>query len=228
MKKTGGKSTLTLIILSFIIVTILCLFGATTTFVGLETSISTVFFVLTLLCVLFGIVTTFVFISYYNSLVRYKNKISESLSLIDVYLKMRFDLVPNLVAVVKEYMKHERQVLTHITKLRKQSQTAQTEQERIELSNELTSELKTFFVAVENYPDLKANKLFLTLMEDLRDIENKIAASRRFYNANINSYNNKVQTFPSSIIAKSYGFETQKLFTIELNETILAKVSLTE
>lgn len=228
MKKTNNKTTLNLIFLVFILLTLLCLFGAITTITGGNAGLSVLFFVLTLIFGFSGTVTLIMFIAYYNSLIKNKNKIEESLSLIDVYLKMRFDLVPNLVNTVKGYMEHEKEVLHEITLLRSQVKKAQNEEERIALSNELVMQMKNIFVAVENYPELKASKLFLNLTEQLRDVENKIAASRRFYNANINVYNNKVQTFPSSIIANSYGFKTEKMFQIDINEKVLPSVNLTE
>lgn len=228
MKKTNNKTTLHIIFLVFILLTLLCLFGAITTITDANAGLSVLFFVLTLMFGFSGTVTLIMFIAYYNSLVKNKNKIEESLSLIDVYLKMRFDLVPNLVNTVKGYMEHEKEVLHEITLLRSQAKKAQNEEERIALSNELAMQMKNIFIAVENYPELKASKLFLNLTEQLRDVENKIAASRRFYNANINVYNNKVQTFPSSIIANSYGFKTEKMFQIDINEKVLPSVSLTE
>lgn len=165
-----------------------------------------------------------IYVGGYNRLVSIKNKVAESLSLVDVQLKMRFDLVPNLVEVVKGHAKHEKQIFENIAKIRAEGLAAKDEQ-KIEKANQLIGEINNILAVVEDYPELKSNKLFLKLMEDLRDIENKIAASRRFYNSNITAFNNAVQKFPSNMVATLFGFSTMQMFQIEVNERILPNVS---
>lgn len=225
-KKTAGIALLVILIGLMVLFGILSLVGLgiafanqDATYIALAVVCGPLFFVLL-------IFTLVLYIGGYNRFVTIKNKVAESLSLVDVHLKLRFDLVPNLVEVVKGYMKHEKDVLTTLVALRNQALEAKNENQKIEVANQLVSQMNKVFAVAENYPDLKSNKLFLTLMEDLRDIENKIAASRRFYNANINTFNNLVQKFPSSLVAGMFGYTTQPLFQIEVNERVLPKINL--
>lgn len=181
---------------------------------------------LVLLLVLIVVVPLITWAVIYNQFIKYKNKVAESLSLVDVQLKLRFDLVPNLVEVVKGYAKHESETLQKIVELRNKANSAIDEKEKIELSNELVSEMRNMFVIVEAYPQLKANEVYLKLMNELSEVEDRISASRRFYNSNVNAFNNLTETFPSNLIAKMYGFKKQDLFRVDTAEKLLPKVEL--
>jgi LemA protein len=148
----------------------------------------------------------------YNGLVTAKNRIAEALSQIDIQLKRRTDLIPNLVETVKGYAKHEKELLENVTKARASLMTAGTTPEKAEANNQLSQSLKSLFAVSENYPDLKANQNFLELQEELSDTENKIAYSRQFYNSNVLDFNNKLVVFPSSIIANIFGFKPADFF----------------
>ena len=179
---------------------------------------------LLLLFLFFGFIIAMIWIVIYNKFIKYRNKVEESLSLIDVQLKMRFDLVPNLVECVKGYVKHEEETLSKLVELRNLAANQTQEKDKIATANKMVKEFKNFFVTVENYPELKASALFKNLMEELAEIEDRIAASRRFYNSNVNYFNTMVDSFPSSIIAKMNGFKKQELFKIEANEKVLEAI----
>jgi len=152
----------------------------------------------------------------YNRLVALRFRAKEALSDIDVQLKRRFDLIPNLVEAVKGYMQHERSVLENVTKARASVAGATGNPlEREGAENILSSTLKTLFAVAENYPDLKANANFLELQRELADTENKIQASRRFYNSTVMDLNTAVETFPSNIIANTFHFGQEKFFKVE-------------
>ena len=153
----------------------------------------------------------------FNSLVRLRNRAKEALSDIDVQLKRRFDLIPNLIETVKGYMQHEKSVLENVTKARTAVMSMNGNAlERDNAEKQLSNTLKTLFAVSENYPDLKANTNFLELQRELSDTENKIQASRRFYNTMVMSLNTKIQSFPDNLIAKPFGFSEEKFFaTIE-------------
>src|SRR3989344_3633162 len=151
-------------------------------------------------------------VSIYNSLVRMRVRAKEAISDIDVQLKRRFDLIPNLIEAVKGYMQHERGVLENVTQARAAVSGGGDPLERAEKENVLSSTLKTLFAVAENYPDLKANANFLDLQRELADTENKIQASRRFYNATVMNLNTKVQSFPSNLIAGAFGFGEENFF----------------
>ncbi|MGH7203326.1 MAG: LemA family protein [Candidatus Levyibacteriota bacterium] len=142
----------------------------------------------------------------YNRLVTTRMRISEALSQIDVQLKRRTDLIPNLIETVKGYAKHEKDVLENVTKARSSLMGAGSTQEKAQANNFLSDTLKSLFAVAENYPQLKANENFLSLQEELSDTENKIAYSRQFYNSNVLDYNTKLQVFPDSIIANMFHF----------------------
>ena len=151
----------------------------------------------------------------YNGLIRRKNRASEALSDIDVQTKRRYDLIPNLIESVKGYMAHEKGVLENVTKARTEALNAEGNPvEKAEQENMLSGTLKTLFAVSENYPDLKANANFLDLQRELADTENKIQASRRFYNSTVMELNNMVQSFPSNLIAGMFGFKEQKFFKV--------------
>ncbi len=141
----------------------------------------------------------------YNSLVSLKNKVQEAESDIDVQLKRRYELIPNLVETVKSYAKHEKDLLEKVTEERSRLVGGSTEQ-KLEASNQLTETLKSLFAVAENYPDLKANQNFLQLQNDLTDTQDKIMASQRFFNANVRDFNTKLQVFPTNLYAKMLGF----------------------
>ena len=155
------------------------------------------------------------FISIYNSLVRLRNQVKNAWSQIDVQLKRRHDLIPNLIETVKGYMHHERETLESITKARSQAVEAESVGEKAKAEGELTRALGKFNLVVENYPDLKANQNFLSLQEELTSTENKISFARQAYNDQVLFYNNKIQMFPSNIMAGMFNFKEEEFFEIE-------------
>ncbi|MBI2263354.1 LemA family protein [Candidatus Berkelbacteria bacterium] len=148
----------------------------------------------------------------YNGLITLKNRVKEAWSDIEVQLKRRYDLIPNLVEAVKGYAKHERNLLTEITKARTAAMQAKAPAEKDKAENILSSALKTLFAVAENYPDLKASENFAKLQDELSDTENKIQAARRFYNTNVRDFNTKIEIFPNNLIANSLGFKQYELF----------------
>lgn len=148
-------------------------------------------------------------------LVTARMRIQEAIAQIDVQLKRRTDLIPNLVETVKGYAKHEKGVLENVTKARAQLMKAGTMEEKAEANNMLTDTLKSLFAVSENYPDLKASANFLSLQEELTDTEDKIAYSRQFMNSNVLDYNTKIQLFPNSIIANMFGFKPEQFFAAD-------------
>jgi LemA protein len=154
-------------------------------------------------------------ISMYNSLVKLRNQVKNAWSQIDVQLKRRHDLIPNLIETVKGYMTHERETLENITKARSQAVTAEGVGDKAKAEGELTRALGKFNLVVENYPDLKANQNFLALQEELTSTENKISFSRQNYNDQVLFYNNKIQMFPSNIMAGMFNFKAEEFFEIE-------------
>ena len=157
-------------------------------------------------------------ISLYNNLVRLRMKVKNAWSQIDVQLQRRFDLIPNLVETVKGYMNHEEGTLTKIAELRTSWANATTVSEKAELDNQLSGTLKTIMSVSESYPDLKANQNFSQLSEELRNTENKISFSRQFYNDTVTMYNEKLQIFPSNIIANMFNFQARDLFKTDSSE----------
>lgn len=151
----------------------------------------------------------------YNSLVRRRNQVKEAWSDIDVQLKRRYDLVPNLVETVKGYARHEREAFENVTAARSAAMGAQTPAEHAQTENMLTGALKSLFAVAEAYPDLKANTNFLELQRELADTENKIQAARRFYNTNVRDYNTAIESVPTNFVAKGFGFTPQEYFELE-------------
>ena len=143
-----------------------------------------------------------IFWGYYNRIIRMENRIDNSWAQIDVQLRRRAELIPNLMETVKGYMKHEKEVLENVTKARTSLMNAKTPQDNIEADNMLTGALKTLFAVAENYPDLKANQNFLNLQDELTNTENKIAYSRQHFNDTVLAFNNAIETFPGVWIAK--------------------------
>ncbi len=151
----------------------------------------------------------------YNALIRTRNRVKESWSDIEVQLKRRYDLIPNLIEAVKGYMAHEKQVFEGVTEARSRAMGAQSKEDKAAAENQLTGTLKTLFAVSENYPDLKANANFMELQRELSDTENKIQAARRFYNSMVLDMNTRVQTFPTNILAKSFNFKEEEFFAVE-------------
>lgn len=161
----------------------------------------------------------------YNSLVTLRERIKEALSSIDVQLKRRYDLIPNLLETVKGYAKHEKGVFEEVTKARSALMGAKSPGEKAEANNMLTGALKSLFAVAEAYPDLKASKNFSDLQEELSDTENKISYSRQFYNSTVLEYNTKLKTFPILIIASMFGFREEEFFKAGQGERENVKVS---
>jgi len=160
-------------------------------------------------------------IATYNGLVKMRNRVKEAWSDIDVQLKRRYNLIPNLVEAVKGYAGHEKKVFTDVTEARTQAMAAQKSgnpADTAKAENMLAGTLKTLFAVSENYPELKANQNFLSLQEELSDTENKIQASRRFYNGNVRDFNTKQEQFPTNLIASMFGFKPAEFFEIEDEE----------
>lgn len=151
-------------------------------------------------------------IAAFNGLVTLKNRAKESWADIDVQLKRRYDLIPNLVETVKGYASHEKTVFEDVTKARTSAMSAQGMAAKAGAENALSSTLKSLFAVAESYPDLKASANFLALQNELTDTEDKIQAARRFYNTNVRDLNIKIETFPANLIASSFGFKEMELF----------------
>lgn len=154
-------------------------------------------------------------VAMYNGLVTLKNRVDEAWSDIDVQLKRRYDLIPNVIETVKGYATHERELFEKVTKARTAAMGAKSVKEHEQAENMLSGTLKTLFAVSENYPDLKANQNFLSLQDELADTENKIQASRRFYNGNVRDFNTKLQSFPTNMFASMFNFAAREFFEIE-------------
>jgi LemA protein len=163
-------------------------------------------------------------IGIYNGLVKLKNRVDEAWSDIDVQLKRRYDLIPNLVNTVKGYATHERELFEKVTQARTAAMGAQTPADKEQAENMLSGTLKSLFAVAENYPDLKANQNFLELQRELTDTEDKIQAARRFYNGNVRDFNIKIETFPSNIVAGMLNFSKREFFAAEESEKEVVNV----
>jgi LemA protein len=161
------------------------------------------------------LVAVFWFIGAYNGLVRLRNQLENAWAQIDVQLKRRYDLIPNLVETVKGYAKHERETLEKVIQARNFAMNAKSVGERAEAENMLTSTLKTLFAVSEAYPDLKANQNFLKLQEELTSTENKVAFSRQFYNDSVQQFNTRIQMFPTNIVAGMFSFTRRDFFEVK-------------
>ncbi len=160
-----------------------------------------------------------ILVGMYNGMVRKRNEVENSFGGIDAMLKKRYDLIPNLVATVKEYMKHEAGVLGEITELRAKATSGNlSSDDKVVLENQLSSKMGGIMVAVENYPDLKANTSFLQLQGSWNEIEEQISAARRAFNSAVTIYNNAVEVFPSNIIALIFSFKRKHVFEIQESE----------
>ncbi len=175
---------------------------------------------MTVLWVVLGVIGLIIFwlIITFNSLITLRNRTDEAWSDIDVQLKRRYDLIPNLVETVKGYAGHEREVFEKVTAARAAAINAEKGGNLAEIAkteNMLAGTLKTLFAVAENYPDLKASQNFLQLQDELSDTENKIQASRRFYNGNVRDFNIKMQKFPANLVAGILGFKSREFFEME-------------
>ncbi len=180
------------------------------------------------LIIVLAIIAFLVFfvVSMYNSLIRLRNQVKNAWSQIDVQLKRRHDLIPNLLEAVKGYMVHERETLQNITNARTQAMSATTVEDKSKAELKLTDAMTKFNLVVENYPDLKANQNFLSLQEELSSTENKISFSRQNYNDQVLYYNNKIEMFPSNILAGMFNFAKESFFELEdKGERAVPKVS---
>jgi LemA protein len=162
-----------------------------------------------------ALVAVFAGIGIYNRLVTLRNRVDNAWSQIDVQLRRRYDLIPNLVETVKGYAAHERETFDSVVQARTAAMAAQTVKEHGEAENMLSGTLKSLFALAEAYPDLKANQNFLMLQEELAGTESKIAYARQFYNDSVMSYNTATQTFPSNVLAGMFGFTQREYFEIE-------------
>lgn len=171
----------------------------------------------TSLIVIIVVVAVFllILISLYNGLIRKKNEVDNAFGGIDVQLKKRYDLIPNLIATVKQYMTHEKELLTKVTELRSKAVEGNlSNEEKVDVDNQITHAVKGIMVAVENYPDLKASDNFLNLQRTMNEVESQISAARRAYNAAVTDFNNGIQTFPGNMMAGMMGLTSKTVFEI--------------
>lgn len=162
----------------------------------------------------------------YNGLIKSNNLVKEAFSTMDVYLKKRWDLIPNLVEVVKAYAKHEKETIEKITTLRKNTYESMSIDKKINVNEELTQDLSKIMIISENYPDLKSSQNFIELSHELTEIEDEIANSRKYYNGTVRIFNNKVQMFPSNLVARIFGFHCANMFEANTDEKNNVKVDL--
>jgi len=167
-----------------------------------------IIFIAVALILLFGI-------AIYNSLIQLKNKVDEAWSDIDTQLKRRYDLLPNMVETVKGYAKHESKTLETVTQARNMAMQATTPEQKIAAENALSGTLRTLFAVAESYPELKANQNFMDLQATLREVEEKLQLSRRYYNATVRDFNTKLEVFPNNIVAGILHFSKRSFFEIE-------------
>ncbi len=151
----------------------------------------------------------------FNGLISRKNRVAEAWSDIEVQLKRRYDLIPNLIETVKGYATHEKTILEDVTKARTAAMSTEDPKAKLQAENQLSQTLKSLFAVAENYPQLKANENFGKLQDELTDTEDKIQAARRFYNGNVRDYNTAIEVFPRNVIAKMFGFGQKELFDVD-------------
>ena len=182
---------------------------------------------LIVILVIVGVVVLLIIwmIAMYNGLVGARQRVKEAFSGIDVQLKRRSSLIPNLVETVKGYAAHEREVLEAVTRARAQLDNARTPGQAAQADNVLTGALRSLFAVAEAYPDLKANQNFLELQRELTDTEDKIAYSRQFYNGNVRDFNRRIQVFPSVMVARMFGFREEEYFEAQESERQDVRVS---
>ncbi len=181
------------------------------------------------LLVFFGAILLIIifFIGIYNTLVRLRMQVKNAWSQVDVQLKRRHDLIPNLVNAVKGYIKHERDVLTQVTETRAKAVSPGSFNERLKAEGELTALLGRLFAVMENYPELRASESVKQLQEELSTTENKIAFARQFYNDTVMKYNTRLEVFPSNIVASMFNFKQEQFFEVPKEEKEAPKVDLT-
>ena len=178
------------------------------------------------LWIIIGVVVLLVLyvIGTYNSLIKLRNRVRDQWAQIEVQLKRRFDLIPNIVETVKGYAKHESETLKGVIEARNKFTVASTKEQEIEASNQLTGAVRQLFALSESYPELKADTNFLKLQSNLEETENKISSARQFYNDTVLSLNNKVELFPSNLVAKIFGFKKEAFFEAEAEAKVSPKV----
>ncbi len=165
-------------------------------------------------------------ISAYNKRISYRNYVREAFATMDVYLKKRWDLVPNLIELVKNYTQYEKSILKELTEIRTRDYQGLSAEDKIDTNMVLGQTLTKFVAVAENYPDLKANQTYTTLMQQLENVENDIANARKYYNGTVREYNTFLDVFPTNIIGEMFGFRREKLFIAEENERTNIKVEL--
>lgn len=165
-------------------------------------------------------------LSCYNSFVKLNNQVKEAFSTMDVYLKKRWDLIPNIVEVVKGYAKHEKDTLKEIVNLRNVSYDQMNDSTKVDVNNKISQELGKIMVIAENYPELKANDNFKDLSKQLLKVEDDIANARKYYNGAVRVYNNKIEMFPSNIVAKLFGYKSKTMFEANADERKNVKIEL--
>ncbi|MDX6183830.1 LemA family protein [Flavobacterium sp. Fl-77] len=172
---------------------------------------------MTILLVIVAVLVVFAayLIVIYNSFVAKRNKVEEALSGIDVILKKRFDLIPNLIESVKGYLNHEKETLSNIVNLRNQALGVKNPDEKLQLDKQLNNAVGTIFALAESYPDLKANTNFLSLQSELSEIETEIERSKRYYNGTVREYNIAVESFPGNLVANSFGFPKKNFLELQ-------------
>ena len=162
----------------------------------------------------------------YNSFIKLNNRVNEAFSTMDVYLKKRWDLIPNIVEVVKGYANHEKKTLEEVIKLRNSSYDEMNINDKMNVNNKISQDIIKIMAIAESYPELKANENFKDLSNQLTRVEDEIANSRKYYNGVVRIYNNKVEMFPSNIIASIFGYKTKKMFEASLNERESVQIKL--
>lgn len=179
-----------------------------------------------MLWVVIGLIALIAFwlVVLYNGLIKLKNRTDEAWSDIDVQLKRRYDLIPNLINTVKGYAKHEKELFERVTQARTAAMGIKNPADKAQAENMLSGTLKSLFAVAENYPDLKANQNFLELQRELTDTEDKIQASRRFYNGNVRDFNIKIEKFPNNLVANALHFKKRDFFEIDEGEKEPVKV----
>ena len=170
-------------------------------------------------------VVVILIIAMYNGLVRTRNRVHEAYSDIEVQLKRRHDLIPNVIATVKGYAKHEEGVFTKVTEARTNAINTEKPHQKAQAENMLTGALKSLFAVAESYPDLKANTNFIELQKELAETENKVQASRRFYNDTVKDLKNALETFPTNVIGSLFKFKKEEFFDMDDSEKAVPKVS---
>lgn len=176
-----------------------------------------------IIIVVIAILIIFVIVAY-NSLIALRNKVQEAFSTMDVYLKKRWDLIPNLIETVKGYTKHESETLEKVVELRNSSYDGMSNNQKVDLNNQLTAGIRQLLAVAENYPDLKANQSFIGLSNQLSQLEGDIANSRKYYNATVRELNNKIEIFPTNIVAKMFNFKEAEMFEVDEKERENVKV----